>query len=112
MTAREYKITLYNYVSRREDELSSYINAAKEGTVQWYTLNGRAFATNEIKHCIKYTPTGEGKHIDWLRELNVTKLAEFLAERGCPDRDSIEHCSEKPNCVQCWLDWLNDYGGD
>lgn len=112
MTAREYKQVLYNAVSRREDELSSYINGTKEGTTQWYILNGRVFATNEIKHRIVDTPTSSGKHVDWLREMDITKLADFLADRGCPDSDRVRGCGEQPNCYQCWLDWLNDYGGE
>ena len=112
MTAREYKQPLYKAVAEREEELRSFLNGTETGTTAWYMLNGRLFATTEIKHRIYDTPTGEGKRVDWLREMDVTKLAEFLADRGCPDRDTVEHCSEKPNCVQCWLDWLNDYGGE
>ena len=112
MTAREYKNLLYNAVAEREEEIRNYLNGTEPGTAHYHALSGRLFATTEIKHRIYDMPTGEGKHIDWLREMDVTKLADFLAERGCPDRDTIEHCSDRPNCVQCWLDWLNDYGGD
>ena len=112
MTAREYKQALYNAVSQRENDLNYYLCGVKPQTTQWYVLNGRLFATNEMKQRVMDMPTGEGKNVDWLREMDVTKLAEFLADRGCPDRDTIEHCCEKPNCVQCWLDWLNDYGGE
>lgn len=112
MTAREYRIALYNAVSQREDELSSYLNGAKERTAQWYTLHGRAFATNEIKHRIMDTPTGEGKNVDWLREMSIYKLADFLSDRGCPDSEQVRHCNEQNNCYQCWLDWLNEYGGE
>ena len=112
MTAREYKMALCDAVTKRENDLNFYLCGVKPQTAQWYTLNGRLFATNEMKHLVMDTPTGEGKHIDWLREMSAKKLADFLAERGCPGRNSIEYCSEKRNCVQCWLDWLNDYGGE
>lgn len=112
MTAREYKNTLYKAVAEREEELRTFLNGAETGTTAWYMLNGRLFATTEIKYRIGDTPTGEGKNVDWIREMDVTKLAEFLADRGCPDRDTSKYCGEKPNCVQCWLDWLNDYGGE
>lgn len=112
MTAREYRLALYNAIVQREDELSSYLNGTKEGTAQWYTLHGRAFATNEIKHRIIDTPTGEGKHIDWLREMSADKLAHFLAERGCPDDGYIRNCNDYTDCASCWMQWLNDYGGE
>ena len=112
MTAREYKITIYNYVSRSEDDLSSYINGTKEGTGQWYTLNGRAFATNEIKHRIIDTPTCEGKNVDWIREMATDKLAHFLAERGCPDDGYVRNCNNYTDCAACWMQWLNDCGGE
>lgn len=111
MTAREYKNALYKAIAEREEELRTFLNGTETGTTAWYMLNGRLFATTEIKHRIADTPTGEGKHVDWIREMDVTKLSEFLAERGCPDSDTVRHCNEQNNCYQCWLDWLNDYGG-
>lgn len=112
MTAREFKNAMYKAVSMREKELRALLKGTETGSTAWHTFNGRLYATTQMKYRIADTPTCEGKHIDWLREMDVVKLAEFLADRGCPDRNSVEYCSEKPNCVQCWLDWLNDYGGE
>lgn len=112
MTAREYKNALYKAVSVQEKELRALLKGTETGSTAWHTFNGRLYATTQMKYRIADTPIVEGKHVDWLREMDVRKLADFLANRGCPDSDRIRGCNEQNNCYQCWLDWLNDYGGE
>lgn len=112
MTAREYKRKLYKIVCEHEAVLRGYLKGSEPGTIAWNTFNGRLYATTQIKHRIADIPIGEGKHVDWLREMDVRKLAEFLSDRGCPDTDTVRGCGKQNNCYQCWLDWLNDYGGE